>query len=145
MNFGVNPEPRPKVAISSLTKVRFLWWRFALIVIVLSLLGWGYSAAWYCYPAPSERQQVVFFLLLLVILIQTIQAGWYRNDEPWEVTYLQAVATVLFAVTLSLMAVTFVAIVMILVPDPLLGVLCILAAGAVAWGVIGLLKKDSGA
>lgn len=138
-------EPRPKVAISSLAKPRFLWWRFAVIVIVLSLLGWGYSAAWYCSPAPSERHQAVFFLLLLVILIQTIQAGWYRNDDPWEITYLQAVATVLLVVTICLMVVAFVAIVMILVPDPFLGVLCILATAAVAWGVVELLKKDSGA
>jgi len=66
-------EPRPKVAITSLAKPRFLWWRFALIVFLLSVLGWGYSAAWYCYPTPSEREQAVFFLLLLVILIQTFK------------------------------------------------------------------------
>jgi len=49
------------------------------------------------------------------------------------------------AVIIGLLIVAFIAIVMVVVPDPLLGVLCILAAGAVAWGVIELLKKDSGA
>src|SRR5437763_11390904 len=122
-------EPRPKVAISSLAKPRFLWWRFALILIVLSLLGWGYSAAWYCYPAPSERQEAVFFLLLLVILIQTMQAGWYRNDDPWEISYLDAIGTFLLVMALVLVVIAFVVIVMVLVPDPLLGVICILATG----------------
>jgi hypothetical protein len=134
-------EPRTKVAISSLTKPRFLWWRFALIVIVLSLLGWGYSAAWYCDPAPSEREQAVFCLLLLVILIQTIQAGWYRNDDPWEVSYLQAIATVLLGMTLGLMAVAVIVIVMVLIPDPWLGLFCILIIMGGAYLVVQILRS----
>ena len=138
-------EPRPKVAISSLAKPRFLWWRFALIAIVLSLFGWGYSAAWYCYPAPTERQQAVFFLLLLVILVQTIQAGWYRGDDPWEISYLQAIGTVLLAVAIGLIVVAFIAIIMFAMPDPMLGLFCLLSIGIVVWLVIELSRSRDGA
>ena len=75
---------RPHSVFGAPGKPRFLWWRLAFLVLTLLILGWGFNQAWLCQPAPTPSEQAVFYLALIVILAQTAQAGWLRNDDPWE-------------------------------------------------------------
>lgn len=130
-----------KIEVSSLAKPRFLWWRFALMVTILALLGWGFSASWYCDPAPSGRQAAVFFLLLLVILVQTIQAGWYRNEFPWEIRYIEAIATFLKLLVLLGIGAGVVWLTMFLTPDPVVALFVIIVAFMLVLAVIEVSKS----
>src|SRR5438067_1286404 len=87
---------RPRVVSRARAKPRFLWWRFATLALTLLLLGWGFSDAWLCQPAPTPSQQAVFFLALILIQTQTAQAGWLRHDDPWELKVLRSLAEVIF-------------------------------------------------
>lgn len=65
----------------------FLWWRLLGVLLVLGLLCWGYIS-YYCDPAPTTSQQLIFALLLTLIFAETIQAGWYRSPDPPELVAL---------------------------------------------------------
>lgn len=90
---------------------RFLWWRFALVAAVLSVLGFGFCVAWYCDPPPTLYQQVIFVSILILMLIQTVQAGWYRSDDPWEVDVglrILVVIAIAFFVAIVIVAIVFI-------------------------------------
>jgi hypothetical protein len=72
----------------------FLWWRLVGVLFVLSFLGWGFISSRVCSPAPSKSQQIIFCFLLGLILLETIQAGWYRRHNPWELIALEYVVRV---------------------------------------------------
>jgi multisubunit Na+/H+ antiporter MnhB subunit len=98
-----NPAPN-EIENKNQGSARFLWWRFGLITIFLFLVGLGFSLSWYCYPAPSGAETAIFLLILAAILIQTIQAGWYRNDSPWELSHTDEIFTMILVVLFLVIA-----------------------------------------
>lgn len=75
---------------SNQQKPRFLWWRFAALTIALMVAAYCF---YWCYErTPTRAQQLVFDLILAAIVIQTVQAGWYRKQDPWEATAFRALA-----------------------------------------------------
>jgi hypothetical protein len=75
---------------------RFLWWRFGFVIVVIAILGYGFCAGLFSDPAPSISQQAIFFSVLILMLIETVQARWYRDDHPWEIDVGEKVLTVIF-------------------------------------------------
>jgi hypothetical protein len=118
---------------------RFLWWRFALVIAVLSAFAVGFCAAWYCDPPPTLYQQVIFLAVLIFILIQTVQAGWYRNNNPWELDIGLTILTIILVAFLVMLVIGAIVFIVMFVNDPiaamfLLVVLFILVA--VIWSVL---------
>lgn len=134
---------RPRLVPRAPAKPRFLWWRFATLALTLTLLGWGFSAAWLCRPAPTPAQQAVFFLALLLILTQTAQAGWLRHDDPWELKALRYAAEVLVALFAVIFVLFLIVFVTSLVDDPVLKfVLGLVMAALIIWMLTLVLNKE---
>jgi len=125
-----------KTTISSSTRPQFLWWRFTVTVAILAAFGWGFSASWFCEPAPSGREQVVLVLLLLVILVQTFQADWYRNDSPRELVVFEGIVLVLKVLAIIAAVAIIVVAILSLIPDPLMALLVIVAAALATLALI---------
>lgn len=99
---------------------RFLWWRFGIVAIALFFIALGFSMGWYCEPLPSTAQQVLFFFVLALTFIQTVQAGWYRNDTPWEIGLAEMVVAIAGGVIIALLILAF--ILFVITSDPSLSV-----------------------
>jgi len=56
-----------------------VWWRFAIVVLLLSFIGIWF--VYYSKPSPTLIQEIIFFALLVMILFETFQAGWYKNSQ----------------------------------------------------------------
>jgi len=132
-----------KIETVSTAKPRFLWWRFALTVTILILLGVGFYASWYCEPAPSRREVAVFTLVQLVILVQTIQARWYRNDFPAEFGYVEAIVTFLKALVLLAIAGAVLWLTMFLTSDPIAALFAVIATLSLVIAVNEISKGGS--